>query len=85
MTVIRLRTRNFMAESSPAASRANRDGIVDIGSDENLRRHRAAEKLEDALRFYRAVYGSKPLTEALKCRLDAEQRLISRELGKVKP
>jgi hypothetical protein len=85
MTVIRLRSCHLMAESSPAASRENRDGIVDIGSDESLRRHRAAEKLEDALRFYRAVYGSKPLTEVLKCRLDAEQRLVSRELGRVKP
>jgi len=85
MTVTHLRDRHIMAASPLAASRMNRDGIVDIGTDEDLRRQRAAEKLEDALRFYRTVYGSNTLAKLLECRLDAEQRLISRELERMKP
>ena len=85
MTIVRLRDRHIMAESPLAASRSNRDGIVEIGTDENLRRRRAAEKLEDALRFYRTIYGSNTLAKLLECKLEAEQRLISRELERKKP
>jgi hypothetical protein len=85
MTVIRLRDRRVVVESPSATSRTNRDGIVDIGLDEALRRQRAAEKLEDALRFYRTVYNSNALAELLQCKLDVEQRLINRELEKLKP
>jgi hypothetical protein len=63
----------------------NRDGIVDIGANEELRRQKAAEKLDDALRLYRTVYGSNTLAKLLECKLDAEQRLISRELERMKP
>jgi len=85
MTVVRLPDRQIMAVSPLAASRANRDAIVDIGANEDLRRQRATEKLEDALRFYRTVYGSDTLAKLLECKLDGEQRLISRELERAKP
>jgi hypothetical protein len=85
MSVVRLPDRLIMAASPLAASRANRDGVVDLGANEDLRRQKAAEKLEDALRFYRTVYGSDTLAKLLECKLDAEQRLISRELERAKP
>jgi len=85
MTVIHLRTRQIMAESPPAGSRMNRDGAVDIGADQELRRGWADEKLEDALRRYRTEYGSNALAKLLECRLDAERRLICRELERTKP
>jgi hypothetical protein len=85
MTVIRLRSSHIMAASPPTTSRMNRDGLLDIGANEELRRQRADEKLEDALRFYRTVYGSDTLAKLLECKLDVEQRLISRELERMKP
>jgi hypothetical protein len=85
MTLIRLRHRPVMAVSPLTASRANRDGVIEIGADAELRRLKAADKMEDALRFYRTVHGSETLAKLLECKLDAEQRLISRELERGKP
>jgi hypothetical protein len=80
MTVIRLGNRQLTRASSLTASRANRDGIVDIGEDVELRRSRAAERLEDALRMFRTVHDSSALAEVLEQKLAAERRLVSREL-----
>ena len=79
MTVIRLRDRQLIRESPLTASRSNRDGIVDIGHDVKLRRCRAAERLEDALRIFRTVHDSSALAELLEQKLAAERHLIIRE------